>query len=156
MATGDAYNDRGVTKWLALTSAPSSLSAPTAAELDAGTDLSPDIAAVNGFERDVSFGTSPSLATTTDFQSVDSASYPASGFDLYRREASTTIYDIFDEGTDLWLVACIEGRGTGNPTQVWPVDVANRTDLHGRFGQRRQYRVQCAIKADPTEGTEAA
>lgn len=156
MATGDLYQDRGVSKWIALTAAPASLTAPTAAEIAAGTDLSGDIGAINGWEKDVQMSSDPTLATTTDFQTVQSTSYPNSGFDLYRREASTTIYDIFTDGADLWMVACIEGVGTGLPSQVWPVDVVNRTDLHSRFGQKRMFKVDLAIKADPSEGTQAA
>lgn len=156
MATGDTYQDRGTSKWLVLTSAPANVAAPTQIELNAGVDISADVAGVSGFEKDVSLSSDPSLATTTDYQTVQNTSFPASYFDLYRRENSTTVFDIFPEGTSLWLVAVIEGQGATKPSEVWPVVVANRTDLHARFGQSRHYRTHYAIKAGPHPGTQAA
>ena len=156
MAAGDTYQDRGNSKWVVLTAAPSTQTAPTQAELTAGVDISADFATLSGFQKDVALTSDPSLATTTDYQSVQNASFPASSFDLYRREASTTVFDIFVEGTSLWLANIIEGQAATKPSQVWPVEVASRTDLNARFGQTRHFRVAFAIKDGPHEGVQAA
>lgn len=99
--------------------------APTQAEITAGTDLTPDLAEING----VTFANQP--IDTPDFSSgwtkkipgEDQADDPTLTF--YEDDTSTTIRDALDKGTAGYLVFMPWGKAATKVAEVWPVTVAS-------------------------------
>lgn len=149
---------RGNKVVILLTSAPSNLAAPTQAELTAGTDISADVAAINGFEQQTSIIDEESLATRTNTQTPGVISFGDNSLEFYDQGATTTVKDLFTQDDAVWLAFLVAGQAESSPSEIWPVTVAAppRT-MHGQdINQQQKFRVPFAVTAAPTDGTQAA
>jgi hypothetical protein len=131
------------------------------AELTAGTDISPDFAAITGFTPEVGIIESPSLATTVDYQTVGITTFGTNSIDLYEDDASTVVYALFAQGTIGYMAICVHGKTATKAVEVWKLQVSGRNRVHDRFGQQRVFRVVFAVTAwsgqtNPVLGTIAA
>lgn len=118
---------RGVSKIYFLP-AVASLTAPTAPEIAAGTDLSGEVADINGFQLTNSPITTPDLSTTFDSQINGPDAASDSSLTFYDDDVSTTIRDALAKGTDGFVLLAPYGSASGKRCEVWPVRVTGFND----------------------------
>lgn len=132
------------------------LAAPTAAEITAGEDLTPDLAEING----VTFANQPidvpdfSSAWTKKIPGEDQADDPQLTF--YEDDASATIRDAQAKGTEGYLVFLPEGNAAAAPTEVWPVIVASNSREWSAGNDPARYQVTYSVTDPMVPGARGA
>lgn len=143
--------------WLA--SAPSSLAAPTQAELAAGVDLvgtkqAEELVEINGFEKQNNSIPTPGFAGLEVGNVAGEQTYPDSDMEWYKDDTSETIYDTVVDGAVGYVALCYDGLGDTLESEIYEVTVASRTRIPARNAAHR-FRANFAISA-PVLGTQAA
>ena len=160
MPQGTRYMRKGRTKfWFVTTLAdPDS---PTDDEINAGVNISKDVAAVNGF----SFSNSP--IDTPDFDSTftpqiggeDKAA--ESSFEFYQRDRKNTntdtTYEAMEKDDVGFVVILPDGFQTGDAltagdlVDVWPVTVTSKSKSYSADNTAAKYMVTFSIREAPYE-----
>lgn len=155
------YFRRGTSKMFFAPSI-SDISAPTVAELGAGTDLTPEIGEISGFK----FSNSP--IDTPDMDTEFVSNIPgedkgdASSMTFYEDSASNPISAILAKGTAGYICLFPQGIGGGSPIagddlEVWPVSVASNTRQWSAGNDAAMYMVEFTLSAVPdTDSTVVA
>ena len=145
------YLPAGVRKWNWLT-AVASKTAPTRAEINAGTDLTGEIAAVNGFEI-----ITPLIDVTAfgdpfgvQVPGVPAASDPCE-IVFYASSNSADARTVFTAGTAGFLLPLPEGDVTGQKCEVWPVTVRSMFIDQAATDAAGQIHVQFAVTSAPAQ-----
>ena len=145
------YFPVGVRKynWLA---AVASKNAPTRAEINAGTDLTAEIAAVNGFEI-----TAPAIDVTAfgDVFAVQVTGLPAASdpceIIFYASSTSADVRTVLPAGTAGFLLFLPEGDVPGQRCEVWPVTVRSMFIDEAATGAAGQIHVQFVTTSAPAQ-----
>ena len=149
---------RGRGKAIFLASAPTDLAAPTQAELTAGTDLTPSVRAIDGFDVDVADLDTADLSDDFDKTGNGTSSAPSSSITLYRDDTGTpAMLTALAADTVGWLAFLYNGQASTEPSKIWPVQVKvqNTRDLQA-MNEAPTVVVQFGLQGTPTEGTQAA
>jgi len=145
------YLPAGVRKYNWLT-AVASKTAPTRAEINAGTDLTPEIAAVNGFEI-----VAPVFDVTAfgDLFSVTVPGLPVASdpceIVFYASSSSADVRTVLPAGTAGFLLFLPEGDVSGQKCEVWPVTVRSMFIDQSAIDVGGQIRVQFAVTSAPAQ-----
>lgn len=130
--------------------------APTAAELTAGTDLTPNLAEINGVEFSNQPIDVPDFSSAWDKKvgGTDQAGDPSLTF---WEDDTTGVADrtAQSKGTAGFLVFLPWGNVATKPTEVWPVVVTANSRLWSAGNEAAQYRVNYAVTDPMTEGARA-
>ncbi len=118
------YTPPGVRKYYWITTASSYLT-PTRAELNAGTDLTAEIAEVSGFTLSADTADTPDLAS--GFVSTVPARISAEDSEIVFWASSTSAdaRTVFPRGTAGYLVFMPEGDVATQKMEIWPVKVSS-------------------------------
>lgn len=157
MPTANApFQRKGNVKYIFLTTAPASLSAPTVAEIGAGTDLTPDMdpSGVEGFATSTSSTSVPNLVDTFEPQIVDTKTPDDTAMVFNKKFGSTAVWDLFTEGDTRYIAFCPEGVAATDPVEVWTLEVTDKTWQHSTGNQK--FRVAFSVPAEPAQGAIAA
>ena len=149
------YYRRGTSKWLWSTSAPSA--PPTAAQITAAVDISPQLNAIDGFTTETEFidienlstRTTPKLAGPINVEGgtlTFNEQKAASGVTAYNHD---TIRSGFAQDTTGYLIACPYGTATGNNVEVWGVTVGSNSRSWDMGATPAKYMVDFAATAVP-------
>lgn len=152
---------KGVTKvWFV--PAITDLTAMTTAEQTAGTELTPQLAEVNGF----SFTNNPISTPDMDNQFVSQVTgedtADQSSMTFYEDDGGAdAIQTLLAKGTTGFIVFFYAGTAGASPAsgddyEAWPVTVSAAPRMYSAGNEAAQYRVDFAITAVPDEGTQAA
>ena len=153
------YFRRGTSKLLWLASAPSSLSAPTQAELAAGIDLSPQLSAVDGFEFKTTFIDVENMATrtTTSIAGPNKADGGTLTFNEKKNPSGATsgsfdpIMAALPADTEGYLLYAPYGTTTGNDIEVWHCRVGSFSRDRGLTNSTAKYKVEMAALDPPNQ-----
>ena len=136
--------------------APANLDAPTEAEIDASTNLTPLVASITASStgQPVPVPSLDSLYNSSITGTVD-AQFSA---DLYRDDAADTAWDALPRGTrGYFFISRFGGTGTdmkprsGQTCEVWPVQVTTRGASAMASGQVQTFTIQCGVPEEPSE-----
>lgn len=151
-----ARGRRGGTSKIFFAPTISNKAAPTQAEITAGTDLTPQLAEING----VTFSNQPidvpdfSSAWTKKIPGEDQADDPALTF--YEDSTSNPIKTALAKGTAGYLVLCPWGSTATKVCEVWPVTVASNAREWSAGNEAARYVVKFTTTDPMVEGVLAA
>lgn len=129
--TGKTFQASGISRWYALTTAPASLTAPKATEINAGVELTCDIREYTGFATEQSFIDDPSGCTKLVGKVAGQKTLQDSSLTLklYEGDASDNpLMATLAEDEELWVVhafAGATGAETGDLKAVAAGDLVN-------------------------------
>ena len=126
-------------------------SSPTRAEITAGTDLSPAIAAINGFQFSNSPIVTPDLATAFDSQIVGPDAAGDSSLNFYDDDATSTIRTAVAKGTAGFIVLFPYGDVPTKRCEKWPVTSTGVNDEWSLDATAGQFQVGFAVTAVPNQ-----
>lgn len=124
---------------------------PTRAELTAGTDLSPAVAAINGFSLTNSPITTPDLATNFDSQIDGPDAAGDSSLNFYDDDATTTIRTAVAKGTAGFIVLMPYGDVPAKRCEKWPVKSTGVNDEWSLDAAAAQFQVGFAVTGKPEQ-----
>lgn len=149
------YYRRGVTvvKWA--TSAPAT--PPTAAQVTAAVDVSPQLNAIDGFTSETEFidienlstRITPKLAGPNNIEGgtlTFNEQKAASGATAYNHD---TIRSGFAQDTAGYIIICPYGTTTGSNVEVWPVTVGSNSRQYDMGATPAKYMVSFAATGVP-------
>lgn len=126
---------------------------PTRVELDAGTDLTTEIAAVEGFQVTSEAVDTPDVGTVFTSKITGRTTADDSSFTLYLSSDSDDSRSLFARGDDRFMVIFPEGddEGLGTATMdVFPVRVGSTPKLQD-VENPAQMTVSCYVTSEPVE-----
>lgn len=148
--------------WIAFsTTAPSSLSAPTEAELEGATALTSYVVSINAQSQGNTVPT-PSLASLFETSTPGTVQASFTG-DFYRDDADDAAWDALPRGTvGYFYISRFGGSGTGNMpeagevVEVWPVAITARTASAMTNNTVQTFTLTAAVPAAPVEDAVVA
>lgn len=143
------YYRRGVSKvsWVPTIA---NKSAPSRAELDAGTELSPETGAVDGWEITSNTEDAPALGTTFNAKVFSTTEVGDSSLTLYASRSGTDVRTLLTRGTSGYIVWMDEGDVAGNLMDVFPVQVMSQAKTRD-IDALGMVKVGFAIPSEPAE-----
>lgn len=141
---------RGVTKF-SFATAIADPSAPTRAELDGATAISPEISEITGFQFTNAPISTPDLDDnfTSQIEGEDTADNSTLMF--YDQDNSTTIRDVLAKGTEGYILILPYGDIAAKRMETWPVKSLGVNDDFSMGADAAKYSVPFAITARPTQ-----
>jgi len=129
----------------------SNLAAPSRAEVTAGTDLSPAVAALNGFNFKNSPIMTPKLSTTFTTQIPGEDTSDTSTIDFYDDDADDAMRSALVKGTEGFLVFFPYGDVPGARAEVWPAISTGVSDQWTMANEAAKFQVSFAITDAPEQ-----
>lgn len=149
ITAANRYFRRGVTKvyWCPTIA---NKAAPTRSELNAGTDLSNEVSAIEGWMVQSETVATPALGTTFDAKINSVTSADDSSLMFYADSTSVDVRGLLPRGTNGFVVWLDEGDVAGRKMDVFPVRVTS-TPKQREMDNAAQIQVQFAVTAEPAE-----
>jgi hypothetical protein len=122
ISASSRYIPEGITHYYYV-AAIASYTAPTRAELNAGTDLTPEVAAAGDWAINSAAVPAPDLSTLFDAQIAGKISMGTTTLDMYADSTSSDVRTLLPRGTVGYIVKFPEGDITGRKCDVFPVKV---------------------------------
>lgn len=144
------YFRRGLSK-IRFLPAVASLAAPTAPEIAAGTDLTVQLAEINGFEFENSPIMTPDLNTTYTTQIGGEDTTKTSSLTFYDDDSSSTIRTALAKGTAGYLLFEPYGTASAKRAEVWPVTSTGVNDHWAVGNEAAKYTVSFAVTTAPRQ-----
>ncbi len=143
--------------WLVPTIA--SAGAPTAAELNGGTDLTGQMIGDLNLPFDAGTADAADMSSRFNKQATGDYGGEAGSFTIHKEKllADDTVFTALAKDTVGYL--CVNQRGlattstwaVADEVDVWPIEIASRTVIYGR-NQTQRAAISVSITDDPTEG----
>jgi len=145
----------------AASGAIASISAPTAAEITAATDVTPYVISLNASSRG---NTVPTPSFDTLFETTTTGTSAATfDADFYRDDEEDDAWELLPRGTrGFFIISRFGGSGTdqkpiaGDTVEVWPVSVTSRTMANMSNNTVQTFTVSCAVNIEPAEDATVA
>jgi len=131
--------------------AVSNLTAPSRAEVTAGTDLSPAIAEIGGFNFKNSPIMTPKLSTTFTTQIPGEDTSDTSTVTFYDDDADDAMRAALVKGTEGFLVFFPYGDVAGTRAEVWPAISTGVSDQWTMTNEAAKFQVSFAITDAPEQ-----
>ena len=147
--------------WIGFATTVASISAPTAAEIAAATELTGYVVSVNAASQGNQVPT-PSLDSLfeTSVPGTVQAQFQA---DFYRDDTTDTAWDTLPRGaTGFFVISRFGGSGTdrlpiaADEVEIWPVTVTSRTMGNMTSNQVLMFSVTCSVPVEPVEAATVA
>ena len=116
------YIPEGVTHYYFVTTI-ANYNSPTRAELNAGTDLTPEVAAAGDWAINGNAVPAPDLSTLFDPSIAGKVTMGTTTLDMYASTNSVDVRSLLPRGTVGYVVKFPEGDTTGRTMDVFPVKV---------------------------------
>lgn len=138
-----------------------SISAPTAAEITAATDLTPFVISLNASSRG---NTVPTPSFDTLFETTTTGTSAATfDADFYRDDEDDDAWELLPRGTrGFFIISRFGGAGADQKpiaadiVGVWPVSVTSRTMANMSNNTVQTFTVSCAVNIEPAEDAVVA
>ncbi len=148
------FSQKGTAKFFFVPTIAST-AAPTAVEVNAGTELTGQLAEVNGFEFKNEPIPTPTMATSFDAQVPGQDTVDASSLGFWEDKTTNPIKTALPKGTSGYVVIFFKGTAGASPAaadkaEVWPVTVSS---VHRRYtagNEAAMYTVDFAMTAPPS------
>ena len=149
MAASSRYFRRGITVvyWVPTIA---SKSAPTRSELNAGTDLSGEVADIDGWQVTSNTVDTPALASLFTGKINGATEADNSSLTFYSDLGSVDVRSLLQRGTRGFVVWMDEGDTTGLLMDVFPVQVISAPKQRGLDDPAR-IMIQFAVTSEPAE-----
>lgn len=149
IASAVRYYRRGLTKvsWVPTIS---NKAAPTRSELNAGTELSPETGAVDGWQIVSATTETPTLGSKFNAKIDGAISADDSSLTLYASQTGTDVRSLLTRGANGYIVWMDEGDTAGRTMDVFPVRVTSQVKLR-TLEDAAQVQIQFAVTAEPAE-----
>lgn len=148
---GDRFFRRGVSKvhFLPAVATPAT---PTRIEIDAGTDLSVDLADISGFQFENSPISTPNLASAFTPQIDGEDTVPTSSFTFYDRDqADETIRNVLAKGTKGFIALFPYGDIPTERMEIWEISSAGVNDEWSMGNDAARFMVGVSILSPPSQ-----
>ncbi|MFL6141573.1 MAG: hypothetical protein ACJ72N_06860 [Labedaea sp.] len=145
------YFDAGTTKVYFLPTVAATNLTPTRPEMDAGTDLSPEVADLSGWSVASGLIDTPDLATTFTGNIPGRTNSPESSITFYASQNGTDVRALLPRGTSGYIMWCDGGDVGGNKADVFPVRVRALPKMRSVGEEAKRIEVQFAITRQPAE-----
>lgn len=129
----------------------SSLAAPSRAEVTAGTDLTPGVAEINGFNFSNSPIMTPKLSTTFTTQIPGEDTTDTSTLTFYDDDADDDMRAALVKGTEGFLVFFPYGDDPGTRAEVWPAISTGVNDQWTMSNEAAKFQASFAITDAPEQ-----
>ncbi len=143
------YTPPGTRKYYWITTASSYLT-PTRAELNAGTDLTAEIAEVSGFTLAADDAETPDLATAFTGKVPGRTTADDSEIVFWASSTSADARTVFPRGTAGYMIFLPEGDVAGQKMEVWPAKVKSMF-IDQAMEDPGRIHVQLAITSIPAQ-----
>ncbi|MCP3820063.1 hypothetical protein NLX86_18780 [Streptomyces sp. A3M-1-3] len=149
IASAVRYYRRGLTKvsWVPTIA---NKAAPSRAELNAGTELSVEVGAVEGWQIVSAVVETPALGSKFNSKIDGAISADDSSLTLYASQTGTDVRDLLARGANGFVVWMDEGDTAGRKMDVFPVRVLSQGKLR-QMEEAAQVQVQFAVTSEPAE-----
>lgn len=144
------YFDVGTTKVYFLP-AVANIETPTRTEMDAGTDLSREIAEIDGWSVSSSQIQVPDFATRFTAQIAGRIEAADSSLTFYASENSTDVRSLLPRDTDGFVLWLDGGDTPGNKMDVYPVTVTSVSKMRSAGAEAARIQVGFSITREPAE-----
>lgn len=150
---------KGVSKFYFLPAAAGYLAdgsgAPTAAEIAAGTDLTPSVADVAGWNLSNNTVTTPDMSTTFDATIPGTDTAADSSLTFWEDDSTSVIETLLPKGTTGFIYIQRKGAGAAKTksADLFPVRVAVKSPAYSAGNEGAQFQVQFAITSRPSLDT---
>ena len=124
---------------------------PTRAEINAGTDLSAQVAGIGGFALNNSPIATPDLATAFDSQIDGPDTTDNSTLNFYDDNAAATIRTALAKGTAGFVLLFPYGDVPTKRVEKWPAKSTGVNDQWGLDATAAQFQVGFAVTAVPAQ-----
>ncbi len=124
-------------------------SSPTRAEINAGTDLTAQVADINGFQLKNNPIPTPDLSTTFDSQIDGPDGVDDSSLIMYDLTDTAAIRTALAKGTNGFLLLFPYGDVVGKRCEVWPVRSTGVNDQWSLSADPGRYAVGFAVTSRP-------
>ncbi|KAF4408656.1 phage tail tube protein [Streptomyces lycii] len=143
------YYRRGTTKvsWVPTIA---DKSAPTRAELDAGTELSVEVGEVDGWQVTSEVTETPSLGSRFTSKIDGPITADDSSLTMYASKQGDDVRTLLTRGTDGYVVWMDEGDVAANLMDVFPVRVLSQGKIRS-LDDAAKIQVQFAVTSEPAE-----
>lgn len=161
VATATRFMRKGITKIYFIPTI-TVLSAPTTAQVTAGTNLTPQVAEVAGFTFTNNPISTPDMDNAYVSQIAGEDTGEASSITFYELRAATdTIHDAQTKGLNGYIGIYYGGIAGGTPAaadklEVWPVSISSNARIYSAGNEAAQYRVAYAITGAPVAAVQGA
>lgn len=147
------YMRRGTSKFYFVPTIAADNMIPTRAELSAGTEFSPYIAAMDGWTVSNNEIDTPDMADTYDSTIPGSDKADSSSFTFYEDEVDADLEATFAKGTVAHVVILRKGDVPGNNSMdVFPIRVASQSPQYTADNEAAKFMVTCSITSRPLQG----
>lgn len=149
ISSSTRYYRKGVTKfyWLTACDDPSQ---PTRAEMDAGIDLSLEIAEINGWQVTSAFVDTPDLASRFTGKIAGDITADDSSINFYASKTSVDVRSVLPRDTTGFMLILDEGDTAGLKMDVFPSTVGSAPKLRS-LTDPAMIQVNFAITSEPKE-----
>lgn len=144
------YARFGVTK-VYFCSAIANKSAPTRAELNAGTDLSNEVAEIDGYQVGSNFIETPDLGSSFTSKITGRTASDDSSLTMYASVNSVDVRSLLPRGTTGFLVWLDEGDVAGRKMDIFPITVGSVPKERTAGDEASRLVVNVAITSAPAE-----
>lgn len=124
---------------------------PTRAELDAGTDVSADIAELTGWQVTSEQVQTPDLATRFTSSIPGRSTAEESAITFYADREGEDVRELLPRDTQGYAVIMDHGDQAGLPVDVYPVRVASVGKMRSVGEEAARLEVQFSILSEPAE-----
>lgn len=124
---------------------------PTRAEIDAGVNLSPQIAGINGFQLTNAPIETPDLETSFNSQIDGPDTTADSSLDFYDDNAAATIRNALAKGVSGYILLMPYGDTSGKRCEVWEVKSTGVNDTWSLDATAAQFTVGFAVLSVPEQ-----
>jgi len=129
----------------------SNYNSPTRAEINAGTDLSNEVAEINGFVLTQGFIPTPDLSTSYTGQILGRRSAEDSSVTMYASVNSVDVRTLLPRGTTGYFMWFDEGDVAGRKFDIYPITVGSVAKERTTDDTPARLIVQVAITRVPAE-----
>lgn len=125
--------------------------APTRLELDAGTDLSPEVADITGWNVTGEQIPTPDLGTLFTSQIPGRTTSDDSSLTFYSDKAGTDVRGTLPRGTSGFIVWLDGGDTASNKMDIYPIRVRSNGKMRSLSNEAARIQVQFSITSEPAE-----
>lgn len=145
------YFDRGTTKVYFLPAVAATNLTPTRAEMDAGTNLSNEVADLNGWSVAAEQIDTPVLGSVFTGSIPGGTSSPESSITFYSSSNSVDVRALLPRGTTGYIMWLDGGDVGGNKADVFPVRVKAAPKQRNLGNEAAKIEIQFSVTREPGE-----
>lgn len=150
----DRFMRKGTTRFYYVPTIASASLVPTAAEVNAGVRLDPEIAEVQGFSFENQTIRTPDMASAFVSQIAGEDSTEDSSLTFYQRKGTDALRAAQSKGTVGYIVIFYSGvagatPAAGDKADVWPINIASNSKMYTADNEAAKYRVRYVLTDPP-------